>query len=262
MRIQAVYPTEHHERAARAVTTFFAEQPEVEAVILMGSCARGKAAPGSCLDFLILVPPPVLAVKRAELEARWETFYNREEVFKPMLQIGKYSHVDLDFMTGQFPVPYHGWTTGPDNFELEIGNTLAYTVPLWERGDTFQQLKTQWLPYYDETLRTERLAMARKYCLNNLHHIPEFVERGLYFQSFTRLYDAFGEFLQALFISRKIYPIAYDKWVREQIEEILGLPELYQRLPRLFEITHFESQELAQKGRDLEALVEEYVNRQ
>ena len=56
--------------------------------------------------------------------------------------------------------------------------------------------------------------------IRNLHHIPLYIKRGLYFQSFDRLYNAYQEFLQALFISRCTYPIAYNKWIREQVEEI------------------------------------------
>lgn len=29
--------------------------------------------------------------------------------------------------------------------------------------------------------------------------------------------------MQALFIARRTYPIAYDKWIREQVVDILGL---------------------------------------
>lgn len=94
---------------------------------------------------------------------------------------------------------------------------------------------------------------------NNLHHIPLYVERGLYFQSFDRLYNALQEFLQALFIARRTYPIAYNKWIREQVEEILGLPELYAQLPRLLEIRHFESREIAEKAVTLERLLEAYA---
>jgi hypothetical protein len=86
------------------------------------------------------------------------------------------------------------------------------------------------------------------------------VERGLYFQSFRRLYNAFGEFLQALFIARRVYPIAYDKWICEQIEEILGLPELYRQLPALLEIPHFESREHAVKAETLRRLLHEYTD--
>ena len=101
--------------------------------------------------------------------------------------------------------------------------------------------------------------MVRSYCLNNLHHIPLYIERGLYFQSFDRLYNAYQEFLQALFIARRTYPIAYNKWIREQVEEILGLPELYAQLSHLFEIKRFESSEIADKAEKVERLLEEYA---
>ena len=101
--------------------------------------------------------------------------------------------------------------------------------------------------------------MVRHYCLNNLHHIPLYIERGLYFQSFDRLYNAYREFLQALFIARRTYPIAYNKWIREQVEEILGLPELYAQLTRLFEIKQFKSSEIADKAKEVEQLLEKYA---
>ena len=90
-------------------------------------------------------------------------------------------------------------------------------------------------------------------------HSAVYRARGLYFQSFDRLYNAYQEFLQALFIARRTYPIAYNKWIREQIEEILGLPELYAQLSHLFEIKRFESAELAEKALEVERLLEEYA---
>ena len=57
--------------------------------------------------------------------------------------------------------------------------------------------------------------MVRRYCLNNLNHIPLYVNRASYFQAFDRPYNAIQEFLQALFIAYQTYPIAYAKWIRE-----------------------------------------------
>lgn len=253
------YPTFEHEQAATALTDFFASQSETETVLLVNSCARGRATADSCLDITVLVAPDVLRREGEALERRWTDFKETANVFERLLQVGAFSHVDLDITDGCFVPGSHSWTSGPDEFELEIGNTLVYSVPLWERGDYLVLLKSQWLPYYDEALRAERLRATLTFCLNNLDHIPIFVNRGLYFQAFDRLYNAYREFLQGLFISRRTYPIAYDKWIREQIEEILGLPELYRRLPRLFEIERFESPELAAKASDLRRLVDEYV---
>lgn len=257
MPYQAAYPTMQHARAAEAVTELFAGQPGVEAVLLMGSCARGKASPDSCLDILILSRP---GQDCAPLEALWAAHYPADPVFQDQLQVGAFSQVDLEFIDGDFRIPYHGWTSGADEFELEVGNTLAYTVPLWEGGGYYRELQARWLPYYDEDLRRERLDMALRFCRNNLAHIPLYAPRGLYFQCFKRFYHAFEEFLQALFIARRVYPIAYDKWVKEQIVEILGEPELYARLTRLLEIQQFESLEIVDKARQLGDLLDEYVN--
>ena len=99
----------------------------------------------------------------------------------------------------------------------------------------------------------------RRCCAHDLALIPPYVERGLYFQAFARLWAAFRLFLQALFIARRTYPIAYDKWIHEQIVEILGLPDLYERLPHLFEIGRFESAESVAKATDLRRLLDAYV---
>ncbi len=248
-----------HEKGAEAVLDYFTKIEEVEAVILYGSCARGKASKDSCLDVLIMVPKEVLSSGKQELEKGWQDFYESERTFKKLLEVGKYSHVDLEFIDGIFQPQPHCWTGGPDNFELEIGNTLVYSEALWEGNDRFQRLKKDWLPYYDESLRKGRLAEVKKFFLNNLDHIPLFVDRKLYFQAFNRLYDAFREFLQALFISRRTYPIAYDKWIREQVEEILELPELYEQLPGLLEIKNLRSEEILRKAEKLEHLFKQYV---
>ena len=258
MVVCAGYPSVEHERAAERIVRFFSSEPHAAAVLLTCSCARGKATRDSCLDIAVLVTPEAPAARRAALERAWDEAYEHEPEFAALLRVGAFSHVDLDFYDGQFAQPERGWTSGADAFELEIGNVLAYSVPLWERGDDLARLREQWLPYYDETLRMERAAKVRDYFENNLDHIPLFVERGLHFQAYTRLTHALGEFLQALFIARRTYPIAYDKWIREQIVELLGLPDLYRQIVRLVEIEDFESDELARKGDALRALYETY----
>jgi predicted nucleotidyltransferase len=259
VRLEARYPTEKHEAAARCIVDHFSTVPGVDAVILMGSCARGKADVGSCVDILVLVQPDVRTVQGEELRSRWDRFYAEQRVFKELRRVGSFTHVDLEFVDGRFEPRPRGWTSGPDEFELEIGNTLTYAVPLWTGTDYFERLRAQWLPYYGEGLRSERLAMVRRYCLNNLEHVPLYVERRLHFQAFNRLYDAFREFLQALFIARRTYPIAYDKWIREQVEEILGLPELYRQLAGLLALGDFESHEIADKAEVLSCLLGQLV---
>jgi hypothetical protein len=259
MELRAVYPTPEHQHAAEAIVEFFTTRCEVDAVLLVNSCARGKATQDSCLDMIVLAQPDILQARRAAWQTRWDQFEQSDAALEQLRHAGKYSVVHLDFIDGVFTPEERDEAAGPDGFELGPGNFLAYSVPLWQGSDYLAQLKREWLPFYNEALRRERLSMVRHYCLNNLQHIPLYLERGLYFQSFDRLYNAYREFLQALFISRRVYPIAYNKWIREQIVEILNLPELYERLPRLFEIQQFESPEIGEKAREVEQLLERYA---
>jgi hypothetical protein len=77
---------------------------------------------------------------------------------------------------------------GPDTFEIEIGNRIAYSAPLWEGGRAFADLRTRWLPYYGEPLREERLQMVNDACRLNIERVHFAVTRGLNFYGFDRLY--------------------------------------------------------------------------
>jgi predicted nucleotidyltransferase len=255
------YPSAEHEEAAREIVEFFASTFDIDAVLLVNSCARGKATRDSCLDLVVLTKPASLHRQQRELQAGWDTFNGTSRAIAALREVGRYSVVHLDFIDGVFAPYEREEASGPDDFELWIGNFVAYSVPLWQGTRYFSELRHQWLPYYEETLRHARLKMVRHHCLNNLHHIPLYVERGLYFQAFDRLYNAYREFLQALFIAQRTYPIAYNKWIREQVVEILGLPDLYAELPHLLEIPNLQSTATAQKAKRIEQLLEEYAPR-
>ena len=250
------YPTPAHAAAAQAIAERFAD--ETDAVLLLNSCARGKASPDSCLDIGLFLRPEQYAASGASLEKSWENWYAATPAFRALEAAGYFAEVHLDVINGIYTQEAHGWTSGPDAFELEIGNRLVYAHPLAQGGSYWDDLRARWLPYYGEQMRSERLAMVRKFCLNNLDHIPLYSARGLHFQCLDRLYNAYREFLQALFISRRVYPIAYDKWIHEQVVEILGLPELYPQLVALFQIRDLQSGEIVEKCEHLRQLLNRY----
>jgi hypothetical protein len=256
-----LYPTVAHERAARKIVELFAGDSSVAAVLLINSCARNKATADSCLDIALLLAPDCSPGQKDALRAEWERRNETEAEFRDLRGEGKFSHVDLGVIDGRFdPARYpHDWTSGPDGFELAVGNFVRYAVPLHENGGWFAELKRTWLPYYGDELRSARLKQSVVFLRNNLDHIPPYVERGLVFQSFERLYLAHKEFLQALFQARRVYPIAYDKWIREQVADILGLPRLYERLLSLLVLPRLDGETLLAKRALLEELVKEYV---
>ena len=75
MQTQATYPTIEHEQASETIVDFFSIRPDVEAVLLTGSCARGKASRDSCLDIAVLLRPEVLSTQKTTIEQQWSDFY-------------------------------------------------------------------------------------------------------------------------------------------------------------------------------------------
>jgi hypothetical protein len=249
-----VFHTPVHARAARVATEFLASLDEVDAVMLVGSAARRTDA--NDLDFSALVSSNELT---SHVEARFARFAEGRSEFAALASFGPFVEIDFHAVSGEFSPGTRGWTTGPDAFELELGNELAYSRPLWERNDRFARLRERWLPFYGEQLRQARLGEARIYAINDLEHVPIMVGREEPFHAFHRLYFAFQGFLQALFIARRTYPIAYDKWIREQVEGLLGLPELYAQLPTIIGIGRLDLPGITQSAERLGELLEEWT---
>jgi hypothetical protein len=255
MSVTATYPTEAHQRAAAAITEYFARREETDAVLLVCSCARGKATADSCLDMQVIVPTDCVTT----VEADWLRFAAGNATLAELYRAGRFSDLHLDVWDGVI-VPGTIDEESIDYLEVSIGNLFVYSVPLYLGGDRFEQLAEEWLPFYGDELRRERLAAARWFVLdNNLARIPWFIDRELYFQAFDRFYRAFQGFLLGLHVARRTYPLAYNKWIREQVAENLGLPDVYERLPHLFELEPFESRALDEKATQLRELVEDYV---
>jgi hypothetical protein len=251
----ASYPTAAHERATSAITGFFAERDETDAVLLTNSCARGKATPDSCLDMQVIVRPEAVA----RLDEEFRRFAADSAEIAELARAGRFSDLHLDVSDGIVtlaPIEEEGipWS------EVSVGTFFVYSVPLHVNGDRYEHMRREWVPFYRDAIRAERLRAARWFVLeNNLARIPWYVGRELYFQAFDRFYRAFQGFLLGLHLARRTYPIAYNKWIREQVAGNLALPEVYERLPPLFELDRFESHALERKAADLAELVEEYL---
>jgi predicted nucleotidyltransferase len=250
------FATPTHQKAYDLVCDLLQGDERVLALALTGSAARNEGSFDSDLDFNIFFETDAPG---DEIIAGVEDALRRQVYAQQGTEVGIFFAVDLHAAPTIITPQTRGWTDGPDNFELEIGNTFVYTWLVFEREATFTQAQARYLPYYGEALRQARLRQTLKFCRNNIDHIEPFIKRGLHFQAFRRLYDASREFLQALFIAKQSYPIAYDKWVKKQLVEILGLPDLYQHFVALYEVRALESNELIVKGQLLNEYIEQYV---
>lgn len=259
IKFSLAFPTPLHQAVSEMARDFFLEQQGIDTVLVVNSCARGQGTPQSDLDMAVLVKPETSVAERQRLEVLWQQSWRNTPLCTRFEASHRTAHLHLDLIDGHYTPSVWDDGGGPDSFEIEIGNQVAYSAPIHPPGPYFQQLQQEWLPTYDEALRISRLQMVREACAYDLQHVPFFVGRKLYFQAFDRLYKAFQEFLQGLFLARRTYPIAYNKWIREQVVHWLELPELYRELPPLLCLHNLESEELNQKARRLEQLIEEWL---
>ena len=248
------YPTPVHARAAGESLVFLRGLTGVDAVLLVNSCARGQGLPTSDLDLAVLVASPA---EKARLEGEWAAFYGAQEAFRQLEGLSRFACIHVDFFDGAFrPAPWDDGG-GPDAFELETGNWIAHSRPLFERDGRMSVLRKAWLPYYPEEVRASRLEMVTAACRLDLARTRHCVGRRQHFQAFENLYKALREFLQGLFIRERIYPLSYTKWLREQLERLPGGQALYARLPAVLEIGDLCGSDLEARAGLLEALVAE-----
>ena len=253
------FPTEFHRGVAELAGDFFSAHAHVDTILVVNSCARGRAVAGSDLDLAVLILPTAASEEVQALTTLWQEFIAAQPLIHRFRSTGKFTQVHVDVFDGRMVPTVWDDGGGPDSFEVEIGNRLAYAAPLHEAGAYFRQLRSQWLPYYGEDLRASRLAMVREECARDLDAIPFYLNRGLYFQAFDRLYKAFQEFLQALFVARRTYPLAYNKWIHEQVADWLGLTKLYEELPPILSVRNIGSPELGEKADALRTLLERWT---
>jgi predicted nucleotidyltransferase len=249
------FPTMLHQDTAELVRDYFLAMSNVDTVLVVNSCARGQAVPESDLDFAVLVKPETTRTQIENIETAWLSYSVNQPTFLKYKKSSQFAHLHLDIIDGSYTPTILEIGVASDFFEIEIGNQICYSAPMDHAGSYFQELQNKWLPYYNEELRLQRLTMTREACEYDLNHIPFFIKRGLYFQAFDILYKAFQEYLQTLFIANKTYPIAYNKWIKDQVVTMLNKPDLYPKLSPILSVSNIEGNEINDKVKMLRELL-------
>lgn len=254
------FPTKLHHDAAEAATEYFLNTPAIDTVLIVNSCARGQAVAESDLDLAILVPPTTSLDEIRKMEEAWLSYSANTPAILKFRQSSPFAHVHLDIIDGRYTPGIIDAGEPIDYFEVEIGNQICYSVPLSNPGAYFQELRQKWLPFYNDDLRVSRLSAVQNACNNDLDHIPLLIKRELYFHALYILTEAFRKYLQAVFIAHKTYPIAYNKWIREQIVKWLNKPSLYPKLLPILSVSKIDSNEINEKAAVLRELLIEIAD--
>jgi hypothetical protein len=255
MASRAIFPTPLHADSAEVIYNFFSAMPAVDTVLVVNSCARGQAVAESDLDFAILVKPQTSLARREELLCDCFNFFDSHPAIIKYKQSSRFAHLHLDIIDGNYTPTVLETGGASDYFEVEIGNQICYAAPMGNPGEYYTYLQHKWLPYYGEDLRLQRLNMIMDACDYDLEHIPLIIKRGLFFHAFDILIKTFQEYLQALFIYHRTYPIAYNKWIRYQVVDLLHKPDLYPKLSPILSVRDIEGEEIIEKARMLRELL-------
>ena len=249
------FPTSLHQDTAELIRDYFLSISKVDTVLVVNSCARGQAVPESDLDFAILVKRDTTEYEITNVHEAWLAYSANQPTILKYKQSTPFAHLHIDIIDGNYTPMIIEVAEPIDYFEIEIGNQICYSAPMDNVGSYFQELQNKWLPYYNNDLRLNRLTMARNACIYDLDHIPFFINRALYFQAFDILCNAFQKYLQVLFIANKTYPIAYNKWIKEQVAKWLNKPDLYPKLSPILSVTNIESNGINEKAKMLQELL-------
>lgn len=243
------------------MTEYFKTYSGVDAIVLTGSLARGKAVEGSCIDLFIFLGKRQFDTLASTLESRAKAYsslggricYYEGEVEGGIL-FGDV-RVDICFTHGKLdPKSGNSFDITRDEFETTIGNLFAYSVTLYEKGTRYEKLKQKYLPFYNDELRKIRLTGTREEFAYKIWKTKWLAERGEYLSSLETLLEAQRIFLQHLFIKKRKYPIDYVKWIKEQCSQILQMPDLYQELTSVINGIELTKKGLAKKANTLEKL--------
>jgi predicted nucleotidyltransferase len=263
------FPSEDYRTTLAKAVEYFRGYAGVYAVVLTGSLARGKAVEGSCIDLSIFLDKRHLRLLASTISSRIEAYsrlngqicYYEGEIkgeIEGEIEFGNV-RVDVGFTDGSFNCDHeYSFDIVRDNLETTIGNLLVYSVPLYQKGKKFQRLKQKYLPFYDDCLREIRLKGTAEEFDYKIWKTRWLAGRGEFFAALYALLEAQKIFLQQLFIKERKYPIDYVKWLREQCDQVLVMPQLYQELADIITKIELTKKGIFERSDLLEKLFKRY----
>jgi len=262
---ELAFPNQKYKLVLQRMGEYFKQYAGTNAIVLTGSLARGKAVGGSCIDLAVFLDRKAFASLDSTVDRRAKAYARLGGAI--CYHSGKIEggvsfddiRVDLIYTDGRLdPQQEDSYDVTRDEFETTVGNLLVYSVPIYVKGKTYEQLKERYLPFYDEGMREVRLQATTAEFRYKTWKARWLAERGEHTAALYSLLEAQRIFMQHLFIKERKYPIDYVKWLGEQCEEILQMPDLYHELMSVLEGINLTLEGIGERVALLEALFGKY----
>jgi predicted nucleotidyltransferase len=226
------FPTERQRDLTRLVLEQAAGDPDVRAAVLCCSLAAGYGDEDSDLDFAFIAESDRIEAVKGRFETLQEALNREHDMW-----------CDIDVTDGEFKPGEMGWSD-VDRFELEVGNIVVYSMPIFDRDGSLAEIRKRWLPYYSEDLAERRAKRFAKLTTNHVVQGLKSARRGHGFDSMDRLYTGIQTLIAGLYVHRRVYPVDYLKRLELHLERHLGMGELGRDLRFLFDVGELETKRL------------------
>jgi len=246
-------PTERYKNSIETALRNFTEASKrdcrIFALVLSDCWGRDLGEQGCELDLFVFVK------KKFFMEFSNSDWLERfKEIGFKILEADRYS---FNMCLGEIEIEtqcrHEKWFNPEDpDFDLEVGNLFKYCKPLLTKGSEYETLANQFLPFYSEQIRQKRLKRTEHEIERLLQDIKDHgITRGDLMCGFDHLYEALRWTIQYLFIKKRTYPADYRKWLEYQFEEILKMPEIYQKIQNLIALKKLDKPSLTEKLHEL-----------
>jgi hypothetical protein len=261
------FPNQEYRLVLERVCEYFKRYPGTNAIVLTGSLARGKAVDGSCIDLAVFLDKKAFASLGSTADRRAKAYarlggaicYHSGNV-EGGVSFGDI-RVDLIFTDGRLdPRQQDSYDVTRDEFETTVGNLFVYSVLMYGKGGAYQRLRERYLPFYGDRTREIRLQATATEFKHKTWKARWLAQRGEHAAALFSLLEAQSIFMQHLFIKERKYPIDYVKWLREQCEEILRMPDLYRELTSILEGIKLTRDGVTERVALMEALFDKYCD--
>src|SRR5262250_238381 len=95
------FPTALHQEVADLARNFFSSHASVDTILVVNSCAHGRAVAGSDLDLAVLIKPTAAGQEVQSLTAFWQEFMATHPLVQRFRSTGRFTQVHVDVFDGR-----------------------------------------------------------------------------------------------------------------------------------------------------------------